>query len=175
MKLAPLTALVLICGMTAGCTALTEPTNDTGAELAAAHAAKVSLLDAVATAKKHSDGTPANVDFEEENGIYYYEVRFLTFDRSETVLVDSATAEVPDVRSEHYASKSLRARFGNMRATLKGAKVSLSGAIQIAQNKAGGAGFETHIDDVDRPDHMIVEVATANAIEPVTVKLESVE
>ena len=175
MKLTSLTALVLICGMTAGCAALTESSNDMGAELDAAHATKVSLLDAIAIAKKHSDGTPANVDFEEENGTYFYEVRFLTFDRSETVLVNSATGAVPDMRSAHYESKSLRSRFGDMRATLEHAKVSLSDAIEIAQKKAGGSAFETHIDEIARPDKMVVEVATTNTIKQITVELGSTD
>ncbi len=172
MKLTSMIALALICGTTAGCAALPDLTSDNDAELAAAHATQISLLDAISIAKRHSDGTPANVDFEKENGIYFYEVRFLTFDRSETVLVNSATGNVSDVRHGHYESKSLRARFGHMRATLKNAKVSLGGAVKIAQDETGAAAFETHIDNVDRPRHMIVEVATPTAIKAVTVKLE---
>jgi len=71
---------------------------ESGQEIAAVLKAKISVVQAIATAEQQTGGRAMKIDVEKKNGAYLYEVKTVSKDRVVEVFVDPVSGQV--IRAE---------------------------------------------------------------------------
>ena len=102
-RLAPIALAALLAVGTTGGVALANNHNDEGNDAAALANAKVTLVQAIATAEQQTGGRAVGAGVDNENGRVTIAVEVAAKDGVHTVLIDPATGEVAAARagSEH--------------------------------------------------------------------------
>tara|TARA_R110000787_G_scaffold257770_1_gene362961 strand:- start:1560 stop:2117 length:558 start_codon:yes stop_codon:yes gene_type:complete len=126
--------------------------------------AKASVLQAVVLAEKHTGGRALKIGLEREDGAYRYEVKVVTKDKVSEVTIDPASGTVTRVEDDGRIARLLdredKAAFGE----LVKSPVTLSTAIETAENETGGKAIEAEWESEDGKPELKVETVKGDVI-----------
>lgn len=143
----------------AGCALANTEHDEHSREMAAALAAKISPVQAIAKAEKQSGGRAVKIDIDRKEGAYVYDVKTVSKDKVESVLVDPDSGKIFRSHERGWLSKILDDEDSDEIASLTSSPTTLTAAITTAQQNVGGKAFEARFDD--EHDHLRIKVKVA--------------
>ncbi len=143
----------------------------------------VSLVEALRIVERRTGGRARKIERERDDDIEVYEVKTISKDGPVEVIVDAVSGRIEDVegpglwdRIENFFDDEDRREDAAMLSALETAKVTLVGAIELAQAKSGGQAVKGRLKE--RNGKMLFEIRVVVdgekhkvTVDPVTAKL----
>ena len=115
-------------------------------ELEIMQSSKLSLADAITTAERETGGQVIEAELDEDDDMFFYKLEVLRDDDLVLVYINPASGVVVGTREPGLVRGASRGSAQQSAEAVRGAKVSLSQALGIAEQRTGGRAVEIELE-----------------------------
>ncbi len=135
----------------------------------ALRSASVSLTQAIETAEKQGKGKALEAEFDTENGAGRYEIKVLAGQTVTEYAIDARSGQVVGSEQQTLESWAKDLGLGADASSLNTARTTLSQAIGVAEQRAGGKAYEVDVESNDGAIQYEVSVLKGDQAQTVRV------